>query len=250
MHNMLKKMLVLGTIILLFGVSSASALSTNVDSTKIIEYIESLSPDTVIFNPTDDATILQPNPNETNTGLKLRNRGSGGFTWQGLIKFDISTIPTNAEIISATLNCFYRTFDDNNPKDHVINLYRITSDWMEETVTWNTQPTCVFQPTSYIIMPISPGVWLQWDVKSDIEYFVKGLEDNFGWKISDDTLWPPWPDIPITRLNYKEYEIDIPYIEIEFTRSRSRDITNPFLFRLFEHFPNAFPILRQLLGFQ
>ncbi|UCF50161.1 MAG: DNRLRE domain-containing protein [Thermoplasmatales archaeon] len=250
MNNKLyKKTLVLGTIILLFGMSTVSALNNYSEPTKMIETIVTPTTDVDTFNPTDDATILQPKPNDPNTGLKIRNHGDGGWTWQGLIKFDISTIPSNAEIISATLNCFYRTFADNNPTGHVINLYRLTSDWMEETVTWNTQPTYVFQPTSYIIMPSSPGVWLQWDVKSDIENFVKGLEDNFGWKISDDTLWP-WPDIPITRLNYKEYESDIPYLEIEFTRSRSREITNPFLIRLFECFPNAFPILRQLLGFQ
>ena len=249
MHNLLKKTLVLVTIILLFGVSSVSALNTSVDTTKIIEYIESPNPDIKTFHPTDDATILQPKPNEPNTGLKIRNHGDGGYTWQGLIKFDISSIPTNVEIISATLYCFYRTFADNNPAGHVINIYRITSDWMEETVTWNTQPSCIVQPTSYIIMPSSPGVWLQWDVKSDIEYFIKGLEDNFGWKISDDTLWP-WFDIPITRLNPKEYATDIPYLEIEFVRSRTRDITNQFFFRLFERFPNAFPILRQLLGVQ
>ena len=247
MHYFLKKTLVLGTIILLFGISTVSAINTNIDSTEIIVNMNNPSPDIETFNPTDDATITQPKPTTPNTGLKLRNQGTGGWTWQGLIKFDISSIPTNAEIISATLNIFYREWDDNYPGGHIINLYRVTRDWNEQTVTWNTQPTWVPQATSVLILPSSIGVWLEWDVKTDVESFVKGEEDNFGWKISDDTMWGGF-DIPIIRLNAKEKEVNIPFLEVEFTRSRSRDITNPFFFRLFERFPNAFPILRQLLG--
>ena len=95
-------------------------------------------------------------------------------------------------------------------------------------------------------MPCYPGVWIEWNVKSDVEDFIRGHKDNYGWKISDDTLWP-WGNIPITRLNSKEYGSNITYLEIKFIRSRNKEIPNTFFMRLLEIFPNAFPILRQLL---
>jgi hypothetical protein len=170
----------------------------------------------IIFNPTDDSTIRERYPTTpmgNSKTISIRNYGGEDWTYQGLIKFDLSSLPTDIDIISASLNCYYLKYKDNNPSGNTFNLYRLISDWDENTVTWNTQPSCESQPTSFVIAPSSPGVWLEWDVKSDIEDFINGNEDNFGWKISDDTYWPG-VNIPITRLCSKEYESNIPYLEI------------------------------------
>jgi hypothetical protein len=173
----------------------------------------------VIFNPTDDSIIKENVPDGTygsSNYISIRNYGGEDWTYQGLIKFDLSSIPTDAEIVSAKLYCYYLKYKDSNPSGDTFNLYRITSNWDEETVTWNTQPSCESQPTSFVNIPSSPGIWLEWDVKSDIENFTNGNWDNFGWKIYDVTYWSG-ANIPLTRLCSKEYESNIPYLEIMYS---------------------------------
>jgi hypothetical protein len=251
-------MLVLGTIILLFGVSTVSAINTDIETIKIIENNVTPTTDVDTFTPTDDTYIAMNSPDGNNGDLDLmcaRNRYGYPYHpnyWECniLIMFDISSIPSNAIINSAKLYLFYFTWGSNNPIGRDLTLYSISNDWDESIVTWNNRPN--FDPiiSSSAIAPSSPSVWMVWNVTSDVEKFVKGEKTNFGWQIMDEEYWGDF-DIPITKFRTKEYSDNeyFPYLEIEFTRVRSRDITNPFFFRLFERFSNAFPILRQLLGF-
>ena len=217
-NALLRKGLVVGIIILFIGTSSSiSAVNTRNELANVIDYIKNHSSNIEIFYPTDDALIRENDPDKPqghNIHVNVRNHGGGDWTYQGLIKFDLSSIPSGTNIISASLNCYYNKYWDNNPSGNIFNLYRITSDWEEGNVTWNTQPSCISQPSCFVIMPSSPGVWLEWNVTSDVKDFISGIEDNFGWKISDDTYWPG-VNIPLTRLCSKEYEDNIPYLEVE-----------------------------------
>jgi hypothetical protein len=66
---------------------------------------------------------------------------------RSLIQFDLSSIPSNSIINSATLSLY---FNNTSTEGHHITsffspnssyLQRITSTWGETTVTWNNQPT-------------------------------------------------------------------------------------------------------------
>ena len=60
MHScLLKKTLVIGIIILFFGISSVSAVNIDVKSIKLNEYIENPSPDIEKLYPTDDAFVSE-----------------------------------------------------------------------------------------------------------------------------------------------------------------------------------------------
>ena len=83
-----------------------------------------------------------------------------GWTWyslglndgirRSLINFDLSSIPENAKIVDATLSLYYNAESVEIPstKGHSQRdgsnksiLSRITSEWSEEKVTWNNQPS-------------------------------------------------------------------------------------------------------------
>ena len=173
------------------------------------------------FYPTDDTFIYKPVP-DSNQGWKdhmvTRNaygaEGSDIYQDDILVRFDISSISLGTAIISATLNLYYYQYADNNPVGRELNLYRVTSDWDENTVTWDTQPSYASSPTTYSTVPSSYD-WMSWDVSDDIQSYVNGENPNYGWKITDENYWGTG-NIPITYFRTKEYGEFIPYLEVEF----------------------------------
>ncbi len=174
----------------------------------------------IVLYPTDDSHIRHGSP-DTNYGecelIYIRNDygggGSSGWGYNDLIKFDTTTIPENSTIQYAYLKLYYYKNKDNNPSGREIQLYKATSNWDEETVTWNTQPPYAAQPTTVSYVPSSIGTWMTWDVTSDILDFYQGFEENYGWKITDENYWGQ-VNIPITYYRSKEYGEYTPFLEI------------------------------------
>jgi hypothetical protein len=55
---------------------------------------------------------------------------------QGLVKWDLSGIPTNATISSVTMDLFI-----HNLTGGWVNLYAVTQSWVESQATWNNRQT-------------------------------------------------------------------------------------------------------------
>jgi hypothetical protein len=98
---------------------------------------------TVVLQPTDgtDAYVRAGDPaaNFDNTVLAVGQIAAEGCD-RSIIKFDLSTIPQGANIISATLDLHILAgtgFGFADPED-IVN--RNTADFVENTVTWNTKP--------------------------------------------------------------------------------------------------------------
>jgi PKD repeat protein len=198
-------------------------IGTNITSINIFENAKADSAN--IFYPSHDATIHQNSPN-SNAGsgesLTVRNKygsSSHPYHWQrdALVKFDITSIPSGSTINSATLKLYYYNWLDNNPAGRSLKLYRATSNWNEGTVTWNTQPSWASQSTTQATVPSSTGVWMSWDVTNDIQSYVNGIYNNYGWKITDENYWGDY-NIPLTYLRSKEYSNNNlwPKLEINF----------------------------------
>ena len=69
---------------------------------------------------------------------------------RSLIQFDLSAIPSNAFINSATLSLYFNPTSEEGkhycyPHSNSSYLERITSNWSETTVTWNNQPSTTTQ---------------------------------------------------------------------------------------------------------
>lgn len=98
------------------------------------------------------------------------NHGSlGGNTWtctgnlcnsRGLFKFDLSSIPSGAVVSSASLQLFADLNWSSSPTTGGPNnagyLYRVTSAWAENTVTWNSQPSIT--SVNQVVIPGSTSV--------------------------------------------------------------------------------------------
>jgi len=141
---------------------------------------------TAVFEPTDDAVISEKIPTDNyGTSETIRLRTISGWDLDGLIKFNLSAVPSNVTIQYAALQAFYYKNKDGNPSGHQMNLYRNTNDWDEETVTWNTQPSYVTEPSSFAIMPATINNWVFWNVTGDTLMFYNSGTPNYGWRIMD-----------------------------------------------------------------
>jgi len=171
--------------------------------------------DTLIFYPTDDAFLEEYSPG-VNFGswdmMVARNTGSGPWEEDPLVRFDISSVPPGTEIASATLHLYYYRWDDHYPGGRPLICRRITSDWDEETVTWNTRPGWASEITDQTNVPDSYQ-WMEWGVTDDVQAFVNGEENDYGWVIRDETYWSG-SDIPRTFFRTKEYGAYVPYLEV------------------------------------
>ncbi len=138
------------------------------------------------FEPTDDATITQNSP-YSNSGASesIVLRSMSSWEWDGLLKFNLSAVPSNATILYASLQAYYYKNWDGNPSGHQVNVYRLTSDWEEETVTWNTRPSFVTEPSSAAIMPPTINEWVFWNLTGDVRMFVNNSALNYGWRLMD-----------------------------------------------------------------
>lgn len=69
----------------------------------------------------------------------VRNNGTD-VTCRTLIKFDLPEIGTGSEVIGAYLDLTAYPYDDLDyyPRNKLVNMYRVTQDWNEETATWDT----------------------------------------------------------------------------------------------------------------
>lgn len=97
---------------------------------------------TVTLNPIHDSRMSSYNATSNygsdtelligyNTSLSNKNRG--------LFRFDLSDIPTNAIVSSATLRIFAVTDDSGNAS--TLSVYRLKQNWIEAQVTWKVYST-------------------------------------------------------------------------------------------------------------
>jgi hypothetical protein len=78
---------------------------------------------------------------------------------RGLVKFDLDQLPANSEIVKAKLSLYHLPYADkywsmsNLSGSNEVYLQRVTSNWVEDEVTWNTQPTTTNE--NQVILPES-----------------------------------------------------------------------------------------------
>jgi chitodextrinase len=115
-------------------------------------------PTTLVFAPTDDATIDATKPT-TNFGTNTRVVVDTSPVNDFLLRFAVSGIgsPGCTTVTRATLRLTVGTStDDGSPKGGVFLLAAATA-WSESTVTWNTAPATVGQALASITTTVSLG---------------------------------------------------------------------------------------------
>jgi hypothetical protein len=189
--------LVAGNYIFQFAViDSAGYTGVDTVSVRVVPSVAPV-PQTLILQPTN-------NPTEVHLGLlgssDITNAAtpeftaaawtSGGipFTLRSIFKFNLSTIPVNATILSAKLTLYTNPtplngdhINSNSGINNAMYLERNTSNW-NATVTWQTQPSS--DTASQIFIPHTSLNFLDLidiDVKNMVATMVS--TNNYGFKI-------------------------------------------------------------------
>lgn len=105
------------------------------------------------------------------------------------IKFDLSALPTQAEIQQALLSLYYNPTDpyesfDVHTGDNALVIQRVIEDWDEQTITWNNQPATTVQDE--IMLPASStGTqdYLDMDVTAQVTAMLDLQQGNHGFGV-------------------------------------------------------------------
>jgi hypothetical protein len=109
----------------------------------------------------------------------------------GLIQFDLSPV-TTPFVVSAKLDVYHLY---NDSFGMTFDLFRNTTPWDEQTVTWNTQPQ--IDPTavaSLLIDDHSHDTYREWDVTGVVNGWLSGAYANNGLTLARTGVgvWNPW----------------------------------------------------------
>ncbi len=93
-----------------------------------------------------------------------------------LLRFDLSTIPSEAMVQEATLELYLRRLSGKEP--FTVGLDALDGSWQESTVTWNTVPV---DRTNYGDALVPPGEsYKQWDATAVVGDWLAGSQKNDG----------------------------------------------------------------------
>jgi len=102
---------------------------------------------------------------------------------RAFLMFDLSGIPADATVNSATLKLCLPAVPGGAAKGRTHELRTVSATWTELGVTWNTQPGVAADATSVLTVPATAGC-ISADVTVDVQAWVSGKQ-NYGWRISD-----------------------------------------------------------------
>ena len=100
--------------------------------------------------------------------------GDGASTYRGLVRFDLSAIPSEAVVISADLVLYAEAGSASKQ----IQALRLTGSWTEIGVTWNNQPGSA-PPLAVRTVDAEAGA-TTWNVVQTVQDWVSDAQTNHG----------------------------------------------------------------------
>jgi PKD repeat protein len=147
------------------GLYTVSLQVSNVHGTDVetrVDLIEVLDvPTSLVLQPIGDGHAYEGQPDSNRGGLDhVRIRGGREEDYRAFMKFFVPPIP--GEILAAELQlaCIIGSQDGGT-------LYRVSDDWEEPTLTWNTMPALV-APAILSIGEADPGTLVIRDISSAV----------------------------------------------------------------------------------
>lgn len=117
------------------------------------------------------------------------------YNTEVLLKWDLSSIPPDAEILQVKLVLDLVEVSNNVGTQFMFEVYRVLEDWSESAVTWNTRPTIATSPLACFSGPSGLGQFSvdltqSQDFLSMVEDWIKNPQQNFGINIA-----PAWAGV-------------------------------------------------------
>jgi hypothetical protein len=120
------------------------------------------------------------------------------FVTRSFLQFDLASIPTDAQIFTATLSLFNPKDDFEEHKHFTLDgsnsfyIRRVTSSWENQTITWNRQPA--FSVEGQVVLPTNDTEQQNYekiDILGMVQYMVKYPAENHGFVImlKDETYY-------------------------------------------------------------
>lgn len=145
----------------------------------------------IILQPNEtfskDSYLNEDNPNNNYGNLvSILVDSEAAKPLQGIIQFNISSIPANAIINSANFQIYYTGTSGDTVGTQI---KRVTSNWLENGVTWNsngiglwTNPGGDYATTNYSILTIgtTPNIWLNYNITTLVKQWYNGTYNNYG----------------------------------------------------------------------
>ncbi len=94
-----------------------------------------------------------------------------------LLRFDLTSLPDNADVLTATLELYADTVSGG------VHAHAALSGWKESLVTWNNKPA---RSTESAPATYSGVGWQQWDVEYFVQEWITGTLHNFGFLMAQD----------------------------------------------------------------
>jgi rubredoxin len=116
----------------------------------------------------------------------------------------------NAKLEFAELYFYYDGYENTDPVDRDLNIYRVTENWDDDTLTWDNQPAYNPEPLTSAKVLSSTGDWIIWDVTDDVQNYLDVWPPesyHYGYRISDDSYWGE-SDIPTTMVRSLESDVE------------------------------------------
>ena len=151
---------------------------------------------TVVVNPAGDAWLNEYRKNRNYGGDTKLVVQSYTYNRHAILKFDLTSLPSNIEIVSANLSLYYYDRGRRDPAGRTYYCYRLTeTDWVEgtqsgskeagsccwnyrqyDTLAWTVKGgTYTTENCASATVPSSFG-WIVWNVTSQVQYAI----DNTG----------------------------------------------------------------------
>jgi hypothetical protein len=143
----------------------------------------------IVLGSSQDASIANDSlANQNFGGLPFFLINWSATSSQGLIQFNVSSIPPGSQIVFAQLWLFQ---DSNSGQGNVYNLYRNTSAWNERTVTYATKPTTDGLVSSLAINDPFAQEFRTFNLTNVVQDWVNGTA-NFGLTLIQNPDRPSW----------------------------------------------------------
>jgi len=105
--------------------------------------------------------------------------GKHSFNYGAYLEFDLNSVslPPDAVVIHGDLNLYqYGGLLDSLS----IGVYQVTSEWQENTITWNNQPISLSEFEAIRIVHDTKGIWRTWYINDLVKGWLDGSIPNYG----------------------------------------------------------------------
>lgn len=141
--------------------------------------------------------------NYNNAYLLIGESNAAVATYRSLIKFDLSSIPSGAQVSAATLSIW--VFEDVSSNARTLRAYRVKRNWVETEATWNVYSTgnswgtagcdnttsdrdATDMGSASVGAAVSVGTEIQISLTTaEMNKFFDGTYTNYGWLLKVDT---------------------------------------------------------------